>query len=69
MRSALHADLVLKGATVLTVDANDSTAQAVAVKHGRIVGVLARADAAALNEAREALALVAQRRFSRREYR
>ena len=39
MPGALHADLVLKGATVLTVDAHDSTAQAVAVKHGRIVGV------------------------------
>src|SRR4051812_2285774 len=39
MLSTLHADLVLKGATVLTVDAKDSTAQAIAVKHGRIVGV------------------------------
>ena len=44
MASTLHADLVLKGATVLTIDARDSTAQAVAIKHGRIVGVGRDAD-------------------------
>jgi predicted amidohydrolase YtcJ len=36
---ALHADLVLEGTTVLTVDAADSVAQAVAVRGGRIVAV------------------------------
>jgi len=44
MPNALHADLVLKGATILTMDAKDSVAQAVAVKHGRIVGVGTDAD-------------------------
>lgn len=37
--TALHADLVLKSATVLTVDARDTVAQAVAVRAGRIVAV------------------------------
>jgi len=44
----LHADLVLKGATILTVDAKDSVAQAVAIKHGRIVGVGTDADVESL---------------------
>ena len=44
MPGPLHADLVLKGATVLTVDASDSVAQAVAVRDGRIVGVGADSD-------------------------
>ena len=44
MPNALHADLVLKGATILTMDAKDSVAQTVAVKHGRIVGVGTDAD-------------------------
>jgi hypothetical protein len=35
MTGPLYADLVLKGATVLTIDAHDSTAQTVAIKHGR----------------------------------
>src|SRR2546428_10368465 len=44
MPNALHADLVLEGATILTMDGKDSVAQAVAVKHGRIVGVGTDAD-------------------------
>src|SRR2546422_2842420 len=44
MPNALHADLVLKGATILTMDAKDSVAQTVAVKHGHIVGVGTDAD-------------------------
>src|SRR5437773_8143259 len=44
MPNALHADLVLKGATILTMDAQDSVAHSVAVKHGRIVGVGTDAD-------------------------
>jgi predicted amidohydrolase YtcJ len=38
-RRSLYADLVLKRANVITVDARDSRAQAVAVQDGRIVGV------------------------------
>jgi predicted amidohydrolase YtcJ len=38
-RFSLYADLVLRRATVLTVDATNSTAEAVAVRAGRIVGV------------------------------
>src|SRR5262245_27833742 len=44
MPGARHADLVLRGATVLTVDAADSVAQAVAVQGDRIVGVGADGD-------------------------
>ena len=39
MPNALHADVVLRGGTVLTVDARDSRAEAVALKGDRIVGV------------------------------
>jgi predicted amidohydrolase YtcJ len=45
---ALYADLVLRGATVLTVDARDSVAQAVAVRDGVIVAVGADADVAGM---------------------
>jgi predicted amidohydrolase YtcJ len=38
-RSNLYADLVIRRANVITVDARDSRAQAVAVQGGRIVGV------------------------------
>ena len=44
MSSALHADLVLTGATIITLDARDTPAQAVAVKGGTIVGVGSTAD-------------------------
>lgn len=44
MSSALHADLVLTGATVITLDARDATAQAVAVQRGTIAGVGSTAD-------------------------
>jgi hypothetical protein len=42
--TTLYADLVLRGATVLTVDARDSVAQAVAVREGTIVAVGSDAD-------------------------
>ena len=44
MNDTSHADLVIKGATVLTVDAADRVAQAVAVGAGRIVAVGTDAD-------------------------
>ncbi|HEV8441477.1 MAG TPA: amidohydrolase [Methylomirabilota bacterium] len=40
----LHADLVLSGGTVLTVDPRDTVAEAVAVRDGIIVGVGSRGD-------------------------
>jgi predicted amidohydrolase YtcJ len=46
--SGLYADLVLRGATVLTVDARDSVAQAVAARQGVIVAVGSDADVAGL---------------------
>lgn len=46
--TGLHADLVLRGGTVLTVDARDTVAQAVAVRAGRIVAVGRNGDMAGL---------------------
>jgi predicted amidohydrolase YtcJ len=46
--TTLYADLVLRGATVLTVDAADTVAQAVAVRQGTIVAVGADADVAGM---------------------
>ena len=44
MSSALHADLVLTGATIITLEGRDTPAQAVAVKGSTIVGVGSTAD-------------------------
>ncbi|HEV8281668.1 MAG TPA: amidohydrolase, partial [Candidatus Limnocylindrales bacterium] len=44
MPDTSHADLILKGATVITLDAAGTTAQAVAVQAGRIVAVGPDAD-------------------------
>ena len=44
MPDPLHAELILKGATVITLDAAGTTAQAVAVRAGRIVAVGSDAD-------------------------
>lgn len=51
-RRSLYADLVLKRANVITVDARDSRAQAVAVQDGRIVGVGTDSDVEGLIGAR-----------------
>jgi predicted amidohydrolase YtcJ len=44
MANALHADVVLRGGTILTVDARDSRAEAVAITGDRIVAVGSASD-------------------------